>query len=45
MQNFTDVCSKERAEYPEHNTLHIENVVKITVDIDSITPQKKKNGR
>ena len=37
--------SERRSEYPEQSTAHFNNVPNITIDIDSITPQKKKNGR
>ena len=44
MQTYIGTFKKERAAYPEHKTLHYKNVTYITVDSDSITPQKK-NGR
>ena len=36
---------KYRAAYMEQNTLHFKNVTNISIDSDSITPQKKQNGR
>ena len=44
IKTYIDSCNKERAENTEQNTLHLENVARITVDSDSITPQKKQNG-
>ena len=34
-----------RAAYPEQKILRIENVIKVTFNSDSITPQKKQNKR
>ena len=48
LQTYIDGCHKESercAAYPEQSTAHFNNVVNITVDSDSITPQKGKNGR
>ena len=45
IQTYIDSCKKERAANTEQNTLHLENVARITVDSDSITPQKKQKGR
>ena len=42
---YIDSVDKERAAYPEENTLHFKNVAKITVDSYSITPQKIQNGK
>ena len=42
MQNYIDSFKKERASYPEHNTLYFENIEKITVESDIITPPKKR---
>ena len=39
---YIDSVKKERAAYPKHNNFHIENVAKITIDSDSVNPQKKK---
>ena len=44
LKTYTGSVKKERAEYPEHNTLHFENVANITADSDIITPHKKQNG-
>ena len=48
MQEHIDSCHKESESsevYPEHSTAHFNNVTNITVDSDSIIPQKKQNGR
>ena len=48
MRNYFDSCYKEserRASYLEQSTAHFNNVSKITIDIDSIITQRKKNGR
>ena len=45
IQTYIDSCKKESAANTEQNTLHLENVARITVDSDSITPQKKQKGR
>ena len=39
------VLRKERAAYPEQNTLHLENVENLSIVSDSITPKKTQNGR
>ena len=42
LQNYIDICHKElerAAAYPEQSTAPFNNVLRITVDIDSITPQ------
>ena len=39
-----DIFKKEIAAYLDQNTLHFENVAKITGDRDIIAPHKKKNG-
>ena len=47
MQTYIDSShneSERRTLYPEQNTLYFENVLTIHVDIDSTTPQKRKNG-
>ena len=47
MRENIDSCHKEsesRTEYPEQNTSHFNNVANITVNSNSVTPQKKKNG-
>ena len=47
LQKFIDSCQKEskrHTAYPEQSTAHFNNVANITVDIDSIAPQKKKMG-
>ena len=44
LQTQIDSVKKERAAYPEHNTLHLENFTNITVNSYSITPQKRQNG-
>ena len=36
---------ERRAEYPELNTLHLETFANITINIDNVNPQKKKNGK
>ena len=45
LQTDIDIVKKECEAYPENNTLHSENVANITINSDSVTPQKKKNGR
>ena len=48
LQTYIDSCHKEseiRAAYPEQSNAHLNNIVNITVNSDSITPHKKKNGR
>ena len=42
---YIDSVKKERVEYPKQNTLNFENITKIIVEIDSITAQRKKNGK
>ena len=42
LQTHIDIVNKELTVYPEQKTLHLENVANITIDSDSITPQKKK---
>ena len=44
-QEHIDSCHKESescAAYPENSTVHLNNAANITVDIDSITQQRKK---
>ena len=44
-QEHIDSCHKEYescAAYPENSTAHLNNAANITVDIDSITQQRKK---
>ena len=41
IQTYIDICIMEHAENPKHKTLHLENFAIITVDSESITPQKK----
>ena len=46
-QNYIGSCHKESeicAVYPEQRTTHLENVVNINVDSDSVIPQEKKKG-
>ena len=46
MREQIDSCHKESkscATYPEHSTAHLNNIAKITLDSDIITPQKKQN--
>ena len=38
MQTYIDSCKKERADYPENNTLYLEKNAKITINSGSITP-------
>ena len=48
MREHIDSChkySKSSAAYPENGTANFNNVANITVDSDSITPQKKKNEK
>ena len=48
LRTYIDSCHKEseiHAVYPQHITVHFENVANITVDSGIVTPQKKKNGR
>ena len=48
LRTHIDSCHKESeigAVYPENNTAHFNKVTNITVDSDSITPQKKQNER
>ena len=48
LRTYIDICHKESeicAAYTEHSTAHFNNIAKIDVDYDIITPQKKKNGR
>ena len=42
---YIDSVNKECAEYPEQNTLHFNTVDTIPVDSDSLTQQRKQNGR
>ena len=44
LQNYIDIVKKERAAYTAHKTLHFKDISKITVNSDSVTPQKKKMG-
>ena len=41
LQTYIDICKKESPLYLEQNTYHLENAAKITVNSDSINPQKK----
>ena len=48
MREYIDSCHRESescAAYLEHNTAHFNNIANITANSDSITPQKKNNGR
>ena len=48
LEDYIASCHKEserRAVYKEQITEHFNNVADITADSDSITPQKKQNGR
>ena len=48
LQTYIDSFHKEPeicAAYMEHSTPYFNNVVDITINIDSITPHKKQNGR
>ena len=48
MREHIDSChneSESRTAYLDHSTAHFNDVAKITSDSDSITQQKKKNGR
>ena len=44
LKNYIDSVNKDRAAYPEDNTLQFKNVANIKVDSYSITPQKNKIG-
>ena len=47
LRTYIDICHKEserRAVYLEQSTSHLNNVLKIAVNNDSITPQNKQNG-
>ena len=47
MREHIDSCHKESkicAAYPEYSTAYFNKVENITIDSDSITPQKKKMG-
>ena len=47
MQTYIASCHKEsegHAAYTEYNTTNFHKVANITVDSDSITPQKKQSG-
>ena len=42
MKNYIDSCKKKSAAYLEQNTTHFETVANISIDSDSVTPQKKQ---
>ena len=44
LKTYNDSVKKECAAYAEQRNLHFENVSNITVNGDSVSPQKKKMG-